>query len=442
MMVVSVVACEPQSIEMDLPTSEKPTQQVTTEHFPLSLAFEGKIYLRTYPEQRNPGYPADWEDDIVSIEMVNNRVEVSTVISNARVLTTGNIIGFFYPSDGSYQDRTLINVDISTNISISPDGQYLIFSKDETTYLYNLTSDDRSEIVSMLSLCSVWSPDSKKIQFVGQDYSGLFVYDLNTGAVTSIYTPPSDEYSISGVGEGREVFGRVSCGPWIGDDRFVFRRFVGEMPSALSMGFPEISTNTKTLATFAEDGFTLLDLPIEMNIISSCSSESSMLMLENENYVISDKLNDFTNIETKPLGFDVWDLHQSYSSSCWGGDITQPKFIPTTCNVYYVHANETQDISDDREQALPFDEVPYLYIVRPETLETKQYRWLYKIGMAQIFDRELCPDVLWLGDARAALFATIHPNMKTINVTNFVSEESIPILYWDYGRPILLGWRP
>jgi hypothetical protein len=66
-----------------------------------------------------------------------------------------------------------------------------------------------------------------------------------------IYKPQSSYYLMS----GRKVYvhGATSCGPWIGNERFVIYRYVGSMPSKVTFpGYHEVNANKTTVVTTSE----------------------------------------------------------------------------------------------------------------------------------------------------------------------------------------------
>jgi hypothetical protein len=153
-------------------------------------------------------------------------------------------------------------------VAYSPDHHYITYGTGGHYVLYNvLTGESRplSFPDGVVPECISWSPDNTRFTYKHDVYpdttgadSDLYLYDLNTGQSSKIYTAPSAQFSLTDIdplhATGKTYFGRSSCAvSWLDRDHFLFDRFTGSLPAHISVplggGEPaELAPNTESLA--------------------------------------------------------------------------------------------------------------------------------------------------------------------------------------------------
>jgi WD40 repeat protein len=199
------------------------------------------------------------------------------------------------PNSGKAIDFRIAGPNISS-AKIYLDKHYLIYSRNSDSssevYLHDLrTGEVKTLFLGPHSSCISWSPDFSFINYVTLDYS-LYVYDVAAGKSTLIYAAPSANY-------GYIVYGHVSCGDWIGPDRFVFSRFVGPMPFEIPDGTRVLPTNITTLAIL-DESVALVDSP-QLLYMHHISDDQKHLLVTKEKSLYYGSLptsfNDFDSLD-------------------------------------------------------------------------------------------------------------------------------------------------
>tara|TARA_Y100000310_G_C20672265_1_gene810920 strand:- start:1348 stop:2418 length:1071 start_codon:yes stop_codon:yes gene_type:complete len=132
---------------------------------------------------------------------------------------TGNICGSIYDLDLSTSQTTLLTSASSTEFSLSPDGNKLVFVDDgkcsesgeneEKVFVYYFDSGEKEVINDIFDGSGfVWSSDSQKILFgcdLKEQGEGICVFDINTKTVPFF-------------GEGDPLFAEFD---WVDNENFV-----------------------------------------------------------------------------------------------------------------------------------------------------------------------------------------------------------------------------
>jgi len=191
--------------------------------------------------------------------------------------STGNI--FEVPTDSPVGKATDVRIAgpgiMQQYIIFWPEKNYLAYRTVDDVRLLNLDSREVKTFSTGPTTCMSWSLDLSYMTYISteSDENNLYLYDTASGASTLVYAAPAATYS-----DGRTHSGSITCGAWIGVDRFVFDRTVG-MPSQLTSvnGVTEgVPANTTTLAIIGET-ISLVDSP-EMLSIYGISEDGKHLI--------------------------------------------------------------------------------------------------------------------------------------------------------------------
>ena len=249
-------------------------------------------------------------------------------------------------------------------IRTSPDRRYLLYRVDSggagpftsTLGLLDLQTKETNTIATESSTsptifsCLSWAPNSEMVSYLLISNSvrySLYAYSLASKTSTPVFEAPSSKYSVMGYGEGSEFSSKIDCGGWIGADRLVFQRYVGELPHAItSPGFHELDPNTTTLATLDKPG-SLVDSPERWLYADTCVDNSYILLEDiNHDTFIAPSFSNLESVQPRLLPV------------CPDSDCIGWLFRPDICQLYAVKV----------EHEAP-RVVRGLYLTDPETLQ-------------------------------------------------------------------------
>lgn len=266
-----------------------------------------------------------------------------------------------------------IRANWSDEVAISPDHRFLVSSDATTgTQMVDLSTYEVTTLFPDQVDCLQWSSNGTRLVYKLHQIPLLYVDDLTSQTSTLIYEAPSASYL------GATQYGDVRCPQWIGEDRLLFDRFSGEMPSMITIpGAPELLANTTSLAILGNE-IQILDSPERLYLVDVSADESKILISKQSQLYLVDSFNDFQNMNMHSLAaFQIWD--------------TSGQFIPNS-----------NEIILENEQEVLFVDIEGLKIV--ETF-TKPPDWqLYSFRNGE-----------WVGDPNDA------------------------IIVWDLGEYIVVG---
>lgn len=184
----------------------------------------------------------------------------------------------------------------SDTVSVSPDFHFLISSDvTEGTQIVDLSTYQVTNLFPDLVDCLQWASDSKRFVFRYRQTPSIYIYDITSKTPTLIYAPPSATYLTT------IQYGDVQCPYWIGKNRLLFDRFIGSMPSSITIpGAPELAANTTSLAVIGDE-IKIIDSPERVYLIDVSDDETLVLISKQDQIYIANSFDDFTNMNLRSL---------------------------------------------------------------------------------------------------------------------------------------------
>jgi hypothetical protein len=209
-----------------------------------------------------------------------------------------------------------------------------------------------------------WNFESNLVSYVGGP-GELHVYNLSTGESTLVYTVPSANYGILGspLESGQTYYGGLDCGSWVGPDRFIFNRFVGTMPSQITVpGANELDANKTTLAIMGET-IRLIDLPSRVRILAISNDGTQVLFRRNDRLYLTALFDDFESMNARPVSID--------------DDFFDIGFMPNRNDLFYVesaistepgriHFIDSETLENQLGPKLPDDWASWVWVGDPK----------------------------------------------------------------------------
>ena len=271
--------------------------------------------------------------------------------------------------------------DRVTSASVSPNNQYLVYSKEKPgrvfadpvdageTLLRDLVSGTERTLFAYEVSGLNWSPDSQKISYT--HLHRLYVSSL-TGESQLVYSEPSETYQTPGPGirSATTVFATSSEGLWVSPDRLVFQSREN-FPSVIGGG--GLEPTTTTLAHLGKE-IKLTAASRRWFVGSRCAVEPLVLFAQNAAHssyqynvqaplFVARDFVTFEQTELKPLSYE------------------NANFMPRSCRLYSIIADRPAGVLS-------------LKFTDPATLKTEN-------GPT-------------LSDNRYVLFSIVNPNEDTI----------------------------
>jgi len=263
------------------------------------------------------------------------------------------------------------NVDYA---ALSPDKRQLVYSvydqDDGETRLRNLQTGEETILFSTRSGCISWNEENDMLNYL-RGFE-LYVYSLSTGQSTLVAIAPSAHYGVNAFSPdaGPPVYGAISCGAWIGPDRFLFSRYAGPMPSQIDSGTNIIPADTLTLAIIGE---TVNLIDSNQLYLEGVSADGTQILFEqNGETYLTPPFNDFESINPRLIPTDLRFGHLS--------------FLPTGSDLFYT--------------GVTAEGVHQIHYIDSKTLEDH-------LGPKLPANWPYWEDWIWVGDPKDNLFAVV-----------------------------------
>lgn len=305
---------------------------------------------------------------------------------------------------------------LSEFLSLSPNGKYLLYNGDDSLVLYNVKEGSGENVVNENVACVSWAQDSTRFTYVsyGRSDTNLSVYSLASHESSLVDTPPSAEYSLNGVGPGQRWFGGIDCGTWVGPERLIFQRYVGDMPATVGSG--EATANTTSLARL--DGSREISDYDRRFIVHSVSDDGSQFLLE---FFDPDILHPAVQTFAVSKAFEDLGDSSPREIPC-NGRFYRIGFIPGTNQIYC----DSQLRYEDRHVLI---------------IDTERFSSVEGPLIRQNWE----PEWVWVGDAKDQLIGVVqfelNPPRATLSLIDPIKNGKTEISDVMMGTKVL-GWIP